>query len=333
MNKSFAILLMMLMCAVVFFISCTEDAADSKKEIIKTAKDTSVVKEPDQLFFVGNNGVYTGIYRYDFNTDNYEMFWSARNESVVKLLYSDDLRYIFFLTARSFGIKNGISFINGIKLYKLIPDLSMVEFITDIGNAIQIFAYWEDLNFRVQFTSFDLKVATYINRTNQIYSAFGKLIQQTTDVFDFIKNGYPPFEVETSSSLSPSGKFGFTKNDSLLYFNVIPDQKEFFVDTVKETVTKIKWGSDENYVFITTFDENRSEQEGNSDLIVYNTLSHKLERKWSSNVKINYLLTDKYLIFDLFNKNKSSINIYNYIQFEDTKQISLRNGCGLTAVP
>ena len=333
MNKSFAILLMMLMCAVVFFISCTEDAADSKKEIIKTAKDTSVVKEPDQLFFVGNNGVYTGIYRYDFNTDNYEMFWSARNESVVKLLYSDDLRYIFFLTARSFGIKNGISFINGIKLYKLIPDLSMVEFITDIGNAIQIFAYWEDLNFRVQFTSFDLKVATYINRTNQIYSAFGKLIQQTTDVFDFIKNGYPPFEVETSSALSPSGKFGFTKNDSLLYFNVIPDQKEFFVDTVKETVTKIKWGSDENYVFITTFDENRSEQEGNSDLIVYNTLSHKLERKWSSNVKINYLLTDKYLIFDLFNKNKSSINIYNYIQFEDTKQISLRNGCGLTAVP
>jgi hypothetical protein len=333
MNKRFAILLMLLMYAVVFFISCVEDAADSKKEIVKTVKDTSVVEELEQLFFVGHSGVYTGVYRYDFNTDNYEMFWSARNESVVKLLYSNDLRYIFFLTARSFGIKNGISFINGIKLYKLIPDLSMVEFIKDIGNAIQIFAYWEDLNFRVQFTSFDLRVATYINRTNQIYSPYGKLIQQTNDVFDFIKNGYPPFDVQTSSPLSPSGKFGFTQNDSLLYFNIIPDQKEFFVDTVKEPITKIAWCCNENYVFITTFAENRGEEEGSSDLIVYKTLSHKLEREWSSNVKINYLLTDKYLIFDLFNKNKSSINIYNFIQFKDTKQISLRNGCGLTAVP
>ena len=333
MNKRFTMFLVLFICTVVFLISCTEDAADSKKEIIRTVKDTSVVKELDQLFFVGSSGSYTGIYRYDFSTDNYEMFWSARNEKVVKLLYSDDLRYIFFLTARSFGIKNGISFINDIKLYKLIPGLSMAEYVADIGNAIQIFAYWEDMNFRIQFTSFDLRVATYINRTNQIYSPFGKLVRQTTDVFDFIKNGYPPFDAQTSSPVSPSGKFGFTQNDSSLYFNIIPEQKEFFVDTIGEPINKITWSRDENYAFITTLVENRSEREANSALIVYNTLSRKPEREWKSIGKINYLITNRYLIFDLFDGNKSSINVYGYKKFEDIKEISLRNGCGLTAVP
>jgi len=333
MLKRLSILFFLFISASLFMISCTEEAAENKKEILKPVKDSVAIKDLDRLFFVGNNGAYTGIYKYDFETDSYEMFWSARNESVVKLLYSDDLQYIFFLTARSFGIKNGISFINKIKLYRLLPDLSMVEYVTDIGDAIQIFAYWEGINFRIQFTSIDLRVATYVNRTNQIYSPFGKLIEQTVDVFDFIKNGYPAFDAQSGSLLSPSGKFGFLQKEDALYFKIIKNQYEFFVDTLSESFNKITWTPDENYAFITTSPGNTGEDNAGSVLLVYNILSHKPEHKWNSGGKINLLLTNTYLIFDLFNGEESSLNIYNYKKFEDVRKIRLRNGCGLTAVP
>ena len=225
MNKHLVITFVLFICIFFLVVSCKEESAESKKEIFKPVKNTSVNKDPDHFFFVGNGGTYTGIYKYDFVNDSYGIFWSARNEIVVKLLYNDDLQYIYFLTARSFGIRNGISYINNIKLYRLITDKSLVEFVADIGDAIQIYTYWEGIDFRIQFTSFDLRVATYINRTNQIYSPFGKLIQRTVDVFDFIKNGYPGFEILGSSSKSPSGRSGFMQKEDSLFFEKIPGKK------------------------------------------------------------------------------------------------------------
>ena len=315
------------------FITCTEETAKDKKEIIEPVKDTVEIKDPDQLFFVGNSGSYTGIYKYDFETDSYEIFWSARNESVVKLLYSDDLQYIFFLTARSYGIKNGISFINNIKLYKLIPELSLVEYITDIGDAIQVVAFWEGINFRIQFTSIDLRVATYINRMDQVYSPYGRLVQQTVDVFDYIKNGYPTFDAQPIPLFSPSGKFGFVQKDDELLFKNLKDQKEFFVDTLKGFVNKVSWMPGENYAVLTILIENTGGDNPGSVLLLYNIAEHNTVKKWNSRSKINLLLMPTYLIYDMLNRGKSAVNIFNYKKLENLREITLRNGCGLTAVP
>jgi len=331
MLKAFTIIFFLLAILPVF-VSCTEEEAKNKDEIIEPVKDTVEIKDPDQLFFVGNSGSYTGIYKYDFETDSYGIFWSARNESVVKLLYSNDLQYIFFLTARSFGIKNGISFINNIKLYRLLPELSLVEYVTDIGDAIQVVAFWEGINLRIQFTSIDLRVATYINRTNQVYSPFGRLVQQTVDVFDFIKNGYPTFDAQPIPLLSPTGKFGFIQKDDALFFKKIESQKEFFVDTLNGIITKMVWTHDENFVVITTLMENTGEDNSGSALLIYNVPDHNVEQKWNSGSKINLLLTPTYLIYDMLGGEKSTIYIFNYKEMKNLSEITLRNGCGLTDV-
>ncbi|MEJ2505858.1 MAG: hypothetical protein P8Y81_06310 [Ignavibacteriaceae bacterium] len=333
MNKHLVIAFFLFICFFFSIISCTEEAAESKRKIFESVRDTTVIKDPDYFFFVGNGGTYTGIYKYDFTNDSYGIFWSARNEIVVKLLYSNDLQYIYFLTARSFGIRNGISYISNLKLYRLITDKSLVEFVADIGDAIQIYTYWEGIDFRIQFTSFDLRVATYINRTNQIYSPFGKLIQQTVDVFDFIKNGYPGFEIPGSSSKSPSGRSGFIQKEDSLFFESIPSKKRYFVDTVKASINKIVWNGNEHYAFISTSSENANENEAGSVLIAYNIVDNKLEHEWTSEAKINFFNTETYLIFDLVNEGKSSVNIYNYKKAIDLKKVTLRNGCGVTGIP
>jgi len=333
MNNRLVITFILFICIFFSIISCTEEAAESKREIFEPVRDTSIIGDPDHFFFVGNGGTYTGIYKYDFVNDSYGIFWSARNEIVVKLLYSDDLQYIYFLTARSFGIRNGISYINNVKIYRLITDKSLVEFVADIGNAIQIYTYWEGIDFRIQFTSFDLRVATYINRTNQIYSPFGKLIQQTVDIFDFIKNGYPGFEIPGSSSKSPSGRSGFIQKEDSLFFEIIPSKKRYFVDTIRSSINKIVWNGDEHNAFITTSSENANDNETGSILIAYNTIDNKPEREWTSEVKINFFHTSTYLIFDLLNEGKSSVNIYDYKKAIDLKKITLRNGCGVTGIP
>ncbi len=333
MNNRLVITFILFICIFFSIISCTEEAAESKREIFEPVRDTSIIGDPDHFFFVGNGGTYTGIYKYDFVNDSYGIFWSARNEIVVKLLYSDDLQYIYFLTARSFGIRNGISYINNVKIYRLITDKSLVEFVADIGNAIQIYTYWEGIDFRIQFTSFDLRVATYINRTNQIYSPFGKLIQQTVDIFDFIKNGYPGFEIPGSSSKSPSGRSGFIQKEDSLFFEIIPSKKRYFVDTIRSSINKIVWNGDEHNAFITTSSENANDNETGSILIAYNTIDNKPEREWTSEAKINFFHTSTYLIFDLLNEGKSSVNIYDYKKAIDLKKITLRNGCGVTGIP
>jgi len=333
MNNRLVITFILFICIFFSIISCTEEAAESKREIFEPVRDTSIIGDPDHFFFVGNGGTYTGIYKYDFVNDSYGIFWSARNEIVVKLLYSDDLQYIYFLTARSFGIRNGISYINNVKIYRLITDKSLVEFVADIGDAIQIYTYWEGIDFRIQFTSFDLRVATYINRTNQIYSPFGKLIQQTVDIFDFIKNGYPGFEIPGSSSKSPSGRSGFIQKEDSLFFEIIPSKKRYFVDTIRSSINKIVWNGDEHNAFITTSSENANDNETGSILIAYNTIDNKPEREWTSEVKINFFHTSTYLIFDLLNEGKSSVNIYDYKKAIDLKKITLRNGCGVTGIP
>ncbi len=195
------------------FISCEKESSDNETLMnFQSTVETTASKNIENLFFVGKAGRETGLYKYNLNDNEYELFWSAAKETVVQLSYSDNLEYAFFITARRIGTKRGVSFIRRTKLYRLDLENSSIELIREIGDAVQLLATWLDNNYKIQLTQFDMKIASHIKKITQIYSPFGKLIKEETEIFDFIKDGYPQFEIKRTSLISPSGNFGITQS-------------------------------------------------------------------------------------------------------------------------
>ncbi len=288
----------------------------------------------EYFFFVGKAGSETGLYKYNLNDNKYELFWSATKETVVQLSYSDNLEYAFFITARRIGTKRGVSFIRRIKLYSLDLKNSSVELIRKIGNAVQLLAYWLDNNYKIQLTQFDMKIASHVNKINQIYSPFGKLIKEETEIFDFIKDGYPQFEIKRTSLISPSGNFGITQSAYSVFLSIAGVEGKVFIDSTASKINKVKWNSDESHVFFTAnpISENKFKKTP-STIYVYDVVNQKIVKKWDGEDKMNFIIVNELLIFDTSFKNQFAISVFNYIKNKDVFRIQIRGGCGLIYLP
>jgi len=316
-------------------ISCDNESSDNENlKDYRATVETTALKDIEYFFFVGKSGWETGLYKYNLNNNKYKLFWSASKENVVQLLYSDNLEYAFFITARRIGTKRGVSFIRRIKLYSLDLENSSVELVREIGDAVQLLANWLDNNFMIQLTQFDMKITSHINKIDQIYSPFGKLLKEETEIYDFIKDSYPQFAIKHTSLISPSGNFGITQSADSIFLSVAGVESKVFIDSTGSKVKKVKWNSDESYVFFTADPVNESKfKKISSTIYVYNVVNQKTIKKWDSDYKMNFFIANKLLIFDTSVYNQSSIVIYDFNKDEDVSRIQIRGGCGIINIP
>lgn len=316
-------------------ISCDNESSDNENlKDYRATVETTALKNIEYFFFVGKAGWETGLYKYNLNDNEYELFWSAAKENVVQLLYSDNLEYAFFITARRIGTKRGVSFIRRIKLYSLDLGNSSVELIREIGDAVQLLANWLDNNFKIQLTQFDMKIASHIKKINQIYSPFGKLLKEETETFDFIKDSYPQFEMKHTSLISPSGNFGITQSADSVFLSIAGVEGKVFIDSTTSKINKGKWNSDERYVFFTAdpISENKFKKIP-STIYVYDIVNQKTVKKLDSQDKINFFIANELLIFDTRVNYQSSIVVYDFSKDEDVNKIRIRGGCGIINIP
>jgi hypothetical protein len=279
---------------------------------------------------VGSYGGQPSIYKFDFNNLSYKIFWYSPKETVIKYLYSENFKYSFFLTARRIGTNSGLSFIRSIKLYRLDPDSSMVEQVSQVGDAIQIFAQWVEMNFMIQLTRFDLKIASHVNKVNQLYSPFGKKLNEEIEIFDFINDRYPQFDVGKISLISPSKNFGLTQSADSIFVKITNDEQKIFVDSTGESINKVKWSKNEDYVIFTVFKmKDDKSKSGSSKIFIYNLRDQKIETVEESTEEMDFIVTDDLLIFDSSSNYKSSITIYNFETGEEIYRININGGCGI----
>lgn len=331
MFKRSVTLLIFISCCLLIFISCEKESSDNENlKDYRSTVETTGSKNVEYFFFVGKAGGETGLYKYNLNDNEYELFWSAAKETVIQLSYSDNLEYAFFITARRIGTKRGVSFIRRIKLYSLDLGNSSVELVREIGNAVQLLANWLDNNYKIQLTRFDMKIASHINKINQIYSPFGKLIKEETEIFDFIKDSYPQFEIKRTSLISPSGNFGITQSADSVFFSIAGVEGKVFIDSTANKINKVKWYSDESCVFFTanSISENKFKKIP-STIYVYDVVNQKIVKKWDSEDKMNFIIANELLIFDTSFNNQSAIEVFNYKKNEDVFRIQIKGGCGL----
>jgi len=95
--------------------------ADEKKEEPSLAKNIFNTKKEviKEFYFVGKDEERIGIYKYKFKEKKHSDFWSDKKEKVILLNYSPDLKHLFFLTAKYYGIRSTLPYIKRIKLYTI----------------------------------------------------------------------------------------------------------------------------------------------------------------------------------------------------------------------
>jgi hypothetical protein len=320
---------------VLMLVSCKNDSVeDNISENIQIDTESNSPQKIDHLYFVGSYGGQSSIYKFDFNTLSHKIFWYSPKETVINYLYSKNFRYSYFLTARRIGINRGLPFIRNIKLYRLDPESSTIEQVSIIGDAIQLFTQWVQMNFEIQLTRFDLKYASHVNKVNQLYSPYGKKLNEEVEVFDFIADRYPQFDVSKTSLSSPSGNLGLTQLGNSIFIEITNDEQKIFIDSTDETVNKVGWSKSEDYVIFTVVKkkDDRNIIAG-SKIFVYNLRNQILEVAEESKEKIDFIIIDDLVIFENGSAFNSFLTIYNFEQGEEIHHINIQGGCGLSAMP
>ena len=171
--------------------------------------DTIPIEKRDHFLFVGMYHGKPGVFKYNIREQKYKPVFAVQKESVISLNYSRDLSSVFFLTDGKSGTRSGLPFVNRIKFYRVNPRNGAVEMVEDFGNGSQLLAQWnDDENYEVIITSIDKTISSYFNVDKKVYNTFGRLIDEKTETYDIINDGYPSLIPNRSSTASPSGKHG-----------------------------------------------------------------------------------------------------------------------------
>lgn len=321
-----------------FAISCNNKQKINVNDRIDSTEvhDTVPIKKRDHFLFVGKYYGKPGVFQYNIQEQKYEPVFAVQKESVISLNYSRNLNSIFFLTAGKSGTRSGLPFVNKIKFYRINPGNQTVEMIKDFGSGSQLLAQWnDDGNYEVIITSIDKTVSSYFDVAKKVYNTFGRLIDEKTETYDIINDGYPSLVPNRSSTVSPSGKYGIALVNDSIFLKTAGEDNLQFITIVNYEINKVSWNNDEDFLFFSTITRyNKSVNiQKQSELFVYSIIGDSLISEWEGTGAKNFITFNNLLVFDDGLNYRSIINIYNYKQNELFETVRVRGGCGLVNIP
>ncbi len=319
-------------------VSCDNKQNKNVDEQVDSTKvrDTIPIEKRDHFIFVGMYHGKPGVFKYNIQERQYVPLFAVQKESVISLNYSRDLNSIFFLTAGKSGTRGGLPFVNKIKFYRVNPENRAVEMIENFGNGSQLLAQWnDDGNYEVIITSIDKTISSYFNVDKKVYNTFGRLIDEKTETYDIMNDGYPSLIPNRSSTASPSGKHGIAAERDSIFLKTAGEDNLQFITQANYEINKVSWSNDEDFLFFSTItpDSESINMQKKSELFVYSINGDSLVSKWEGTGAKNYITFDNLLVFDDGLNYQSFISIYNYKQNELVKTVRIRGGCGIVNIP
>ncbi len=296
---------------------------------------------PDEFYFVARALYTPGIFKYTFKTKKSKIVWSSKNERVIELSYSEELKNAFFITVKHYGRDGVFPFVKKVRLYILNTKTGNVSFVKLIGSGMEVYTRWENEDtFSIFLNSLDEKIATYINQQKQIFNVFGKLLSDETKIYDLTSDGYPvPSRVEKSNS-SPDGSAKFiVEIDTVTRYKVITGKhkSEELISTVQK-LRQFEWTAAGDLVFTTadvspankTLYTNKPES---SKLLIYSPVKKEILKYWEGGGVKNFLIINNILIFDTGFETQSKINMINLETLKQFDVVKRNGGCGIKYIP
>ena len=328
-----------------FIISCNNNTDIEHKSGLQNENSENAQiagDEFDQFLFVGMVNNNPGIYKYDVNKEEYSVVWYKRYEKVVKLYYSKDRKSAFFVTVRNYGRRGVLPFINDVKIYLINTNSGKAEFLERIGSGIQVFTGWDTKDsFKISLNYIDKKNPHYVHQKNLIFDITGQKILDEIKTFNIIKDGYPkPEKLKQDTAKGNYRIFTATGDLTSVFLTNLENNDTTLITTVDQKLNEVQWSKDMKTVIFSTIssfnnpgNELINPDSSTSKLFIFSLENKKITKLFEGNGIKNFFIINNWVIFDDGFDDNSHINIYNFINLEMIKKITVRGGCGLQNIP
>ena len=242
-----------------------------------------VYDEFSNLIFVGSYNGLNSLFNYNLKSDSVKLFWQKPGEKVIDLVGTNDTSISFFLTAKKTERVGIFPSITGVELYRIILPEERVLPVKYLGDAIQIFTGWIDVNsFKIIFNSFDKNVSTYVNQQTLIFNTSGKILSDISKTYDLVKEQYPEL---------PGHDF-YLKTKT----------KKRFIFSINQKAEQVEWIDDSFLVFSTNdiSPANKSifsNLPQTSTLTIYDLKNKRIINQWEKDGKKNFLFKSNFLFW------------------------------------
>ncbi len=286
------------------FISC-RDVKDNDIDKDSLSKEiyNAQLTNFTGFYFVGSYRSRPAIYRYDYGTDKYKVFWHSDEERVINLLISPNYNAGYFITKRKQRLKSSQPAIEKGKLYRIDFDMNKVESITHLEDGIQLTPFWIDNDrFTLVINSIDKTIASYINKNTQVYNRYGKLLSDNTEIYDLTKDGYPITRLPSIKMKSPNEMFVVIEKKDSIFIRQQKSQKEIYTGISQKKIFQVAWAENNKQV-IMFMKSNGKEKKlpafiDKSLIAIYDLQKKKTVKIFETVDNCHFVLIGDYLIFD-----------------------------------
>lgn len=335
MNKLFMNYLLIFIMFATAFTSCNDvKDNDIDEDSLSKEIDNAQLTEFSGFYFVGNYGDEPAIYKYDYTTDKYKVFWHSDDERVIDLLISPKYNSGYFITKRKQRLKSSQPAIEKGKLYRIDFEVNKVESITQLEDGIQVNPFWIDNDrFTLVINSIDKTIASYIKKNTQVYNRFGKLLSDNTEIYDLTKDGYPITKLPVAKYKSPNEMFLVKEKNDSIFIHQQKSKKEIKTGISLKKILQIEWAENNKQLVFLMKSKNEEKQlstdAGNTLIIIYDLQKKKIAQKYNTNGSRRFVLIGDFLIFDNGFGKDSHIELFKLESLFNYKTIKINGGCGL----
>lgn len=273
------------------------------------------------------------VYNYNLITRKSKVMWSRWGRKVISVNCSSDRNSAFIITASNYGKKAGFPFLKDIKLYYFDGIKNKISEISEFGDGMQIYSYWENKDtFKINLTRTDLIKSEKIIQTISAFDKNGNKGEVKKRNFLLTKDGFPKPPDEKYQPISPKGTFQFRtiyeENENSIYLRDLKKNAEVLITGFTGKIKNIWWTPDENFLFL-IIGKKGNEKSSNYKLIVIDTNGKKITRSFAGPVYKDLLVQGNLLFFDRIFEGVSQITIYDFVSDNIYGEIKMPGGSGI----
>ena len=171
-----------------------------------------------------------------------------------------------------------------------------------------------------------------------LFNIYGKKLEDVTEIFDIIKQGYPQTPEKKIDYISPDREYSIeSKGEDSIAVYLKENETEKLIIKSSQQIKRVEWEND--LLLLSTINmkpDNESLYTKNSEtskLIIYSLEYIEILRMWEGSGIKNFFAAGDFLVFDDGFERSSRIIIYNLKNKKIYDEIKTEGGCGLRNIP